>query len=55
MLTHFGDFLCSLGEKGPFKTDAALWSVALWQVLSAFWCMSHNGCCHGGEAVWQNI
>ena len=28
MLTHFGNFLCSLGEKGPFKTDAALWNVA---------------------------
>ena len=31
MLTHFGNFLCSLGEKGPFKTNAALWSVALWR------------------------
>ena len=29
MLTHFGNFLCGLGGKGPFKTDAALWSVAL--------------------------
>ena len=29
MLTHFGNFLCVLGEKGPFKTGAALWSVAL--------------------------
>ena len=29
MLMHFGNFLCSLGGKGLFKTNAALWSVAL--------------------------
>ena len=29
MLTHFGNFLCSIGEKGPFKTNTSLWSVAL--------------------------
>ena len=34
MLTHFGMFLCSLGGKEPFKTDAALWSVALRSAFS---------------------
>ena len=29
MLTHFGNFLCSIGEKGPFKTDSSLWRTAL--------------------------
>lgn len=34
MLTHFGKFLCSLGGKEPFKTDATLWSVALRSAFS---------------------
>ena len=29
MLTHFGNFLCSIGEKGPFKTNLSLWRLAL--------------------------
>ena len=29
MLTHFGNFLCSIGGKGPFKTDLSLWRLAL--------------------------
>ena len=36
MLTHFGNFLCSLGGKGPFKTNAALWSVALARLFILF-------------------
>lgn len=37
MLTHSGKFLCSLGGKEPFKTDAALLSVALWMSFSFLW------------------
>jgi hypothetical protein len=29
MLTHFGDFLCSIGGKNPFKTGFSLWRAAL--------------------------
>ena len=29
MLTHFGNFLCCIGEKGPFKTVSSLWRTAL--------------------------
>ena len=36
MLTHFGDFLCGIGEKGPFKTITSLWSVALGRL---FYCV----------------
>ena len=36
MLTHFGNFLCSLGGKGPFKTNAALWSAALREAFFLF-------------------
>ena len=34
MLTHFGNFLCSIAEKEPFKTDSSLWCAALrWVIL----------------------
>ena len=29
MLTHFGNFLCSIAGKGSFKTDLSLWRTAL--------------------------
>ena len=35
MLTHFGNFLCSLGGKEPFKTDTSLRSAALEGAFSA--------------------
>ena len=43
MLTHFGNFLCSLGEKGPFKTNAARWSVALAVTVFLSGTSEHNG------------
>ena len=29
MLTHYGNFLCSIGEKGSFKTIFSQWCSAL--------------------------
>jgi len=33
MLTHFGNFLCSIEGKEPFKTVSSLWRTALPAVL----------------------
>ena len=55
MLTHFGNFLCSLGGKGPFKTNAALWSVALSALIYSAQQLQHHAAmlpfllCHPGK------